>query len=1142
MDIAAWLRELGLERYEQAFCDNEIDGAILPKLTSDDLREIGVTAIGHRRKLLEAIGALTENEPPLAPQAQSDAPRDTARQTDVSHSTKASPQPMAERRQLTVMFVDLVGSTALAGQLDPEDMGALIRAYQNAVAGEIMRFEGHIAKYMGDGVLAYFGWPKAHEDEAERAVRAGLAVVKAVSALDAPGLAVGGGRKERQPLAARVGIATGPVVVGELIGEGMAQEQTVVGETPNLAARLQSLAGPGGVVVGPGTRRLLGGLFALKDLGPQRLQGFAEPLTAWRVEGESRAASRFEARAARGLTPLIGRDHELGMLLDRFEQAKENEGQAVLLAGEPGIGKSRLAHTLIEQLAAEPHTRLRYYCSPYHTNSALHPVIEQLERAAAFEADDPPERKLDKLETLLSQGTNDLAEVAPLIAALLSIPTGTRYPRPDLPAQRQRDLTIATLVEQLGGLAARQPVLLVLEDAHWLDPTSSELFERVIERLQTLPALLLITFRPEFAPPWTSYPHMTSLTLNRLGRRQSTEMIAAVAGGKPLPEEVLAQIWAKTEGVPLFVEELTKTVLESGLLTDAGDRFELSGPLPPLAIPATLQDSLMARLDRLAPVKEVAQIGAVIGREFSYRLLAALSPLEEPALQEALSHLVSSELVFRRGTIPDASYSFKHAFVQDAAYASLLKSRRQQLHGAVATALRERFPELAQLQPEILAHHLTEAGLIAEAIDYWQRAGQLAAERSANAEAAAHFRRSLELLRTVPETVERHEQELDLLTMLGSMVITTKGHGDPEVKSVYTRARELCQRSGDTPHLAAVLQGLRLYHMLRAELAAARAAAQDLLALGESTQVSGYLLEGYRATGVVQFYAGEFAAARKHVELGIALYDAQTHGAHALRYEDDPGMTCLDYAARTLWTLGYADQAVQLGDRAIEVARATAHAPSIAEALTWRAEIALVRREAREVGERAVTALEPAIESGLPLWIGIATTLHGWALGAQGQHAEGLARMHEGLAVMARTGDRLLRFYFLASLAEALGQAGQPEAALSALEQAIQGYRGSGATHWNAELLRLKGELLLARDRADAAATEACFREAIAIARRQDARSLELRAATSLARLWAEQGRRAEARDLLAPVYDWFTEGFDTADLKDAKALLDELC
>jgi predicted ATPase len=838
---------------------------------------------------------------------------------------------------------------------------------------------------------------------------------------------------------------------------------------------------------------------------------------------------------------LIGRDHELGMLLDRFEQAKESEGQAVLLAGEPGIGKSRLAHTLIEQLAAEPHTRLRYYCSPYHTNSALHPVIEQLERAAAFEADDPPERKLDKLETLLSQGTNDLAEVAPLIAALLSIPTGTRYPRPDLPAQRQRDLTIATLVDQLAGLAAHQPVLLVLEDAHWLDPTSSELFERVIERLQTLPALLLITFRPEFAPPWTSYPHMTSLTLNRLGRRQSTEMIAAVAGGKPLPEEVLAQIWAKTEGVPLFVEELTKTVLESGLLTDAGDRFELSGPLPPLAIPATLQDSLMARLDRLAPVKEVAQIGAVIGREFSYRLLAALAPLEQPALQEALSHLVSSELVFRRGTIPDASYSFKHAFVQDAAYASLLKSRRQQLHGAVATALRERFPELAQLQPEILAHHCTEAGLAEEAIGYWQRAGQLAAERSANAEAAAHFRRSLELLRTSPETAERDEQELDLLTMLGSMLITTKGHSDPEVKSVYTRARELCQRAGDTPHLAAVLQGLRMYHMLRAELAAARAAAHDLLALGESTKVSGYLLEGHRAMGVVRFYAGEFSAARDHLERGIALYDIQAHGAHALRYEDDPGQTCLAYAARALWTLGHPDQAVQLSERAIVVARAIAHAPSIAEAMTWRAEIAAVRREFGDAGEHALATLGPAIEHGLPLWIGIATTLHGWALGAEGQCAEGLARMREGLSVVARTGDRLFRAYYGTLLAEALGQAGQADEALSELEAAVESSRGSGMTYWDAELLRLKGELLLARDRADAATAEACFQKAIATAERQEARSLELRAATSLARLWADQGKGAQAHDLLAPVYDWFTEGFATADLKDARALLDTL-
>jgi predicted ATPase len=915
----------------------------------------------------------------------------------------------------------------------------------------------------------------------------------------------------------------------------------VVGETPNLAARLQGLADPGGVVIGPGTERLVAGLFDLADFGRHRLRGFGQEIRTWRVVRDSRAESRFAARSATGLTPFVGRQHELGLLLDRFEQAKESEGQVVLLSGEPGIGKSRLAHALIERLADTPHTPIRYYCSPYHVNSALHPIIEQLERAAGFEPDDLPERRLDKLEALLGQGTNDPAAVAPLIAALLSMPLQTRYPPLGLPAPRQRELTIAALLDQLSGLAARRPVVIVLEDGHWLDPTTTELFERVIERVQTLPVLLLVTFRPEFQPPWTSYPHMTSLTLNRLGRRHSTEMIAAVAGGKPLPEEVLAQIWAKTEGVPLFVEELTKTVLESGLVEDKGDRFALTGPLPPLAIPATLRDSLMARLDRLAPVKEVAQIGAVIGREFPYRLLAALSPLDEITLQDALSHLIGAELVFRRGTIPDAAYSFKHAFVQDAAYGSLLKSKRQQLHAGAAAALREHFPEVADSQPEILAHHCTEAGLTEEAIGYWKRAGQRAAERSAHAESAAHLSKGLDLLRTLPESAERSEHELDLLTSLGSILISTKGHGSPEVAAIYNWARDLCRSLGDTPHLAPVLQGQRMHHMLRAELQPARAAAEELLALGKQAQDAGCLLEGHRAVGVMHFYAAEFAAARKHLEAGIDLYDSEAHRAHVFRYEGDPGQTCLAYTARTLWVLGYPDQAVARSDQAITVAQATSHAATVAEALTWRAEIAMFRGEVQEVGERASVALTIATEHALPLWTSMTMIMQGWALSEQGQAAAGVGRIREGLATLTATGDQLFRPYYLAMMAEALHRAGKRDEGLLALEEAIGSYRKSGVRYWDAELQRLAGELHLAGAGSDAVAAESCFLRAIETAQARSAKSLELRAAISLARLWRDQGRRARARDLLAPVYGWFTEGFDTSDLKQAKALLDEL-
>ncbi|MEH2513547.1 class 3 adenylate cyclase/predicted nucleic acid-binding Zn ribbon protein [Nitrobacteraceae bacterium AZCC 1564] len=625
----------------------------------------------------------------------------------------------AERRHLTVMFCDLVNSTVLSARLDPEDMRDVIRLYHDVCAGVVKRFEGFVAKYMGDGVLVYFGYPHAHEDDAERAVRAGLALVETIgtTALPLPG---------EMKLQVRVGIATGLVVVGDLIGSGAAQEQAVVGETPNLAARLQGLAAPDTVVIAADTRRLTGGLFEYRDLGPATLKGFADPVRAWQVVGPSSIESRFEAlHAASTSTPLIGRDEELDLLMRRWRQVKEGEGRVVQLSGEPGIGKSRVTEAMEERLSDEPHIRLRFFCSPYHGETALHPIVSQLEHAAGFKRDDNAERRLGKLEAILAPSTKDREQAIALLADLLSI-GGDRYPPPNLSPQRRKEETLEALFAQAAGLAADRPVLMVFEDVHWIDPVSLELLEMTVERIPSLQMLLVISFRPEFQSPWTRDAHVTTLELNRLGRRHGAELVKCLTGNKQLPSAILDQITAHADGVPLFVEELTKAVLESGLISDAGDRYVLTGPVPPLAIPTTLNASLMARLDRLAPIREVAQIGAAIGREFSYELLAALVSLPEGALQEAVERLVHSELVFCRGRPPSATYTFKHALIRDAAYATLLRSRRQELHARIAKVVEDRFPETVDLHPEILAHHWSQAGLVEKAAVYagrtWLRA------------------------------------------------------------------------------------------------------------------------------------------------------------------------------------------------------------------------------------------------------------------------------------------------------------------------------------------------------------------------------------------------------------------------------------
>jgi class 3 adenylate cyclase/predicted ATPase len=1107
MDIGDWLRELGLEQYEPAFRTNEIDARVLPSLTAADLKDLGVTLVGHRRRLLDAIAALG-TEAPASPDAPSPAP--------------------AERRQLTVMFCDLVGSTELSARLDPEDLREVIAAYHRAVAEIVARFDGFVAKYMGDGVLIYFGYPRAHEDDAERAVRAGLGLIDAVSHLDVKSV----------ELQARVGIATGLVVVGDLIGEGSAQEQSVVGETPNLAARLQALAEPDAVVIAAGTRRLVGDLFEYRDLGTVEVKGIAAPVPAWQVLRPSVVASRFEALRGSALTPLVGRDDEIDLLLRRWARAKAGDGQIVLVSGEPGIGKSRITAALEQHLHAEPHIRLRYFCSPYHADSALFPFIDQLGRAAGFERDDIPAVRLEKLEALLARAAPPDEDVA-LFADLLSLPELERHPLPNLSPQRKKERTLEALIHQFEGLARQQPVMMVFEDAHWSDPTSRELLDLTVERVRNLPVLLIVTFRPEFQMPWTGQPQVTILALNRLDRRDRTALVAQIAGDKALPDEIIAQIADRTDGVPLFVEELTKSVLESGLLRTEVDRYVLDRALPPFVIPTSLHDSLMARLDRLASVRLVAQIGAAIGREFSYPLLRAVSRLAEDELQAALGRLVASELVFQRGTPPDAIYSFKHALVQDAAHGSLLRSSRQQLHAHIAETLEAQSPELVDSQPELLAQHYAEAGLVERSIAYWGKAGHSSAARSAMAEAAAQFHKGLHQLALLPDSSGRQRQELEFLSALGAVLIAVKGYAAPETGQVFARARELWEQLGSPSEFLRVPFGQCRYHAFGGELDLALRFDEDLLRLSRQRNDAAGLVLGHTSSGNNLWFVGRFASSRSHLEEALALYDPIAHCSLVQQAGFHPQVTSQVILGIVLFCLGYPEQALARSQAAIAEARRLAHPPSLASSLVLGAMLLLLGGDDAILGEWVEQLITLASEQGFPFWRAVGTIYRGWVTVKNGNWADGIALLRSGLTALRATGAKTTVPVSLALLARACEIAGQTENASTLLDEALELVERTGERWFEAELNRHKGQLLLRQGHPDAA--EELYRKALSIAAEQEAKLWELRAAVSLARLRRDQGRHAEARDLLAPVYAWFTEGFDTPDLKEAKALLDEL-
>jgi TOMM system kinase/cyclase fusion protein len=1147
----AWLQREGRVSYRALKREFELDDEFLEDVKTE-LIEAKRIAADEDGKVLLWAGAAPVHSSEFQVPSSSSSPntQHLTPNTQTLDPRLSDPRlSAAERRQLTVMFCDLVGSTALSARLDPEELREIVRAYQQTCAEVISRHEGYIAQYLGDGLLVYFGYPTAHEDDARRAMRAGLEIIAAIApTVPSPFQGEGQGEgslsslsshslhpnplpKGARGLQVRIGIHTGLVVIGD-IGASGRTEQLALGETPNIAARIQGLAEPNTVLISAATQRLIEGQFEFQPFGSHLVKGIDAPIAVYHVLSERQSASPLAGRAT--LTPLVGREQEVGLLLDRWEQVKEGRGQVVLLSGEPGIGKSRLAYTLREHVTSEGSLLFEARCSPYHQHSALYPLIDVLQRILLLTRQETDDEKVEKLERILA--LYSLPETLPLFTALLSLPTPSQYPPLTFTPQKQKERTLQALLQLLVAQAERQATVSVWEDLHWADPSSLEFLSLLIEQIPTTKLLLVVTFRPEFTPPWKPRSHISQLVLNRLGKKQVEAMIEKVTEGQALSTDVIEQIRVKTDGVPLFVEELTKAVIEAEIGVGARHAVSLQ------TIPATLQEALLARLDRLSTARQVAQLGATLGREFSHELLQAVAPLSETDLHTALTKLVEAEILYQRGVGQQTRYFFKHALIQDTAYQSLLKSTRQQYHQQIAQILEERFPETKETQPEFVAHHYTEAGLIEQAILYWQQAGQKAVARSANVEAISHLTKGLELLKTLPDTPERTQHELTLHLTLGVPLAVIKGCPSPEVERAYSRALELCRQMGETPELFPIVGGLWQFYLVRAEHQTARQLGEQLLSLAQSVGDPALLVEAHRALGEALLNLGELIPAREHFEQGIALYDPQQHRSLAFLYGFDPGVFCLSFAAWALWSLGYPDQALKRSHEALALARERAHPHSLAAAFYFAAIVHQFRREGHPAQERAEAAITLATEQGSPHWLAYGTSMRGWALAEQDQGEEGIAQMRQGLAALHVIGAEIERVQHLALLAEAYGKVGQAEEGLRVLGEALALVDKNEERYYEAELYRLRGELTLQQSSVQGLESrvkeaEECFLKAIEIAQRQQAKSLELRATTSLARLWQQQGTQHEARNTLSEVYGWFTEGFDTKDLQEAKAL-----
>ena len=1030
------------------------------------------------------------------------------------------------------MFCDLVGSTELSARLDPEDLGRVFADFRGACTDAVAPFGGSVAQYMGDGALIYFGYPEAYEDAATRAILAGLALIEAAGALR---------RSSHAFPRLRVGIATGTVVVRELVGEGESRDRVAVGETINLAARLQALAAPDAVVISESTWTLAGGAFSYEDLGPQILKGLPTPVRAWMVLAEKRADSRFAARSIMGVAPLVGRVDEIGILRERWARAADGEGQVVLLSAPAGMGKSRMTQAFRDGLGEVRPTCIQFFCSPYHANSALYPLMRQLEFAAGFQRGDSADQKLDKLESVLVGATDNVAEAVPLLAALLSIPYAHRYPvletiMSDL-VRKQR--TMHVIEEQLALLSERGPLLIVFEDVHWADPTSVEMLGRILRRVTGLRAMVVANFRPEFVPPWLELGHVTLLTLNRLGRRQVDELIEKVAAGMRLPVPVVDQIVAKAQGVPLFVEEMTRSVVASGAFDGEDDHYDPKRADASFVIPETLQDSLVARLDRLGPMKEVALAASIVGQEFSFELVGALVSLDRPSLAAALQGLVRSDIVVERGGPPNAIYSFKHALIRDAAYQTILKSRKRDLHRRVAEILESRFPDMVRTEPEVVAHHYTEADVAERALTFWRAAAMKASASLAQAEAAGHIRNAMKIISALPEGQARDEWELAFLTLMGPAHMALEGWDSPTAHATYERARLIASRLGRMQDIFRSLWGLWMGAHSAGQHVRAGRLLHQMYELIERTDEPEYVVQAHHAAGSQMHAEGKLRRVKHYADQCLSAYRIDTHGNLAMTYgAHDPGCCSLGMAASALLMLGYPDQAHEASLQALSLGRQVDFQTGIAHTSRYRAVLCIMLNEPDLAAESIREGIEVSEKFKLGLYLQPLALCDGWIRAFSGNVGEGLRRAEQALAAIRAAP---MGKYQLPMLTAFVGQirmaAGDIDGALTLFDDAVELARANGELFYLAEILRLTAEALLERAAPDRSRAEHRLVEALEVARGQEAKFWELRAASALARLWSSEGRRTEALSLVAPVYDWFTEGFETLELRNTKAL-----